>query len=67
MKYQEEKISRVKSKVNGDEFYTSNLYKKIVDGHTFVGVFKQSPESANRHINWMRKDSIMEIKLDKKR
>ena len=67
MKYQEEKISRVKSKINGDEFYTSSLYKKIVDGHTFLGVFKQLPESTTRQVNWMRKDSIMEIKLDKKR
>lgn len=64
MKYQEEKVSRVKSKINGDEFYTSNRYKKIVDGHTFVGVFKQ--DGPNRHINWMRKDFIMEIKVDKK-
>lgn len=62
MKLREEKISKVKSKINGDEYFTSNLYKKLVDGHTFVGVFKQPPDSGNRQINWMRKDSIVEIK-----
>jgi len=67
MKTKEEKISRVKSKVNGDEFYSSNLYRKMVDGHTFIGVFKQPPESTDRHINWMRKDFVVEVKLDKKR
>ena len=57
-----EKIHRVRSKINGDEFWTSNLYEKTVDGIQFVGVFKQSPTGAAHQVNWMRKDNLTRIK-----
>jgi hypothetical protein len=65
MKSKEERVTQVRSKINGDVFYTSNRYKKIVDGQTFVGVFKH--DGPDRHINWMRKDFIMEVEVVKKR
>lgn len=57
-----ERISRVKSKINGDEYWTSNLYEKTVDGEVFVGVFKQPPTGNAPQVNWMRKDNLVRIK-----
>ena len=55
-----EKIYKVKNLVSNDEFTTSTIYEKIIDGITFIGVWKES--DPHRRINWMRKDSLTKVR-----
>lgn len=56
-----EVIFKVKSKISGEEFYASNLHKRIVDGHTYIGI-SRSPTVDAAHLNWIRKDHIIEVR-----
>lgn len=55
-----EKIYKVKNLISGEVFTTSTVYEKVIDGVTFIGVWKES--DPHRRINWMRKDSLTKIK-----
>jgi hypothetical protein len=57
-----EVISRVKNIVTGDEYFTSNLYEKTIDGVPFVGVFVKPDQERDRRISWMKKDQLSKMK-----
>lgn len=57
-----EKITVVKNNITGDEYCTSNLYSKQIDGIEFVGVFSKSADPHRRKINWVRKDHLVKVK-----
>lgn len=53
-------ITQVRSKISGEVFYASNLHKKIVDGHTYIGI-SRTPVIDPDRINWIRKDHVSEV------
>jgi|TARA_R110000868_G_scaffold87780_2_gene245149 hypothetical protein len=57
-----EVISRVKNIVTGDEYFTSNLYEKNIDGIPFVGVFVKPDSERDRRISWMKKDQLVKMR-----
>jgi len=57
-----EQISLVRSLVTNDQYYTSNLYTKLIDGVEFIGVFVRPDNTDHRPVNWMRKDQMMKVK-----
>lgn len=57
-----ERISQVKNNMTGDVFFTSNLYEKLINGETYIGVFTKSDDFHQRKVNWMRKDSMIKVK-----
>jgi hypothetical protein len=57
-----EVISRVKNIVTGDEYFTSNLYEKNIDGLVFVGVFVKPDSDKDRKISWIKKDQLTKVK-----
>jgi len=44
-----------------DQYYTSNLYTKFIDGVEFIGVFNKPYPANNRRILWIRKDGISRL------
>jgi hypothetical protein len=50
-----EKIYKVKNLISGEEFTTSTVYEKTIDGVFFIGVWK---ENNPQRILWIRKDSV---------
>jgi len=57
-----EHISLVRSNITNDQYYTSNLYSKFIDGVEFVGVFIRPGNTDHRVVNWMRKDQMIKVK-----
>ena len=57
-----EKISIVQNNITGDQYYTSNLYTKYIDGVEFVGVFQKPVDPYHRRINWMKRDHVVKVK-----
>ena len=57
-----EKISIVQNNITGDQYYTSNLYNKFIDGVEFIGVFQRPRSPMDRRVNWMRKDQLARVK-----
>lgn len=58
----QEVISRVKNTITGDEYFTSNLYEKTIDGIVFVGVFVKPDSDRDRRINWIKKDQLTKLR-----
>lgn len=57
-----ERISIVKNNITGDQYYTSNLYTKFIDGVEFIGVFQKPLDPTQRRINWMKRDQLVKVK-----
>ncbi len=55
-----EKVYKVKNLISGDQFTTSTVYEKTIDGVAFIGVWRDS--DPHRRINWMRRDSLTKVK-----
>jgi hypothetical protein len=57
-----EKVSIVRNNITGDQYYTSNLYTKYIDGIEFIGVFQKPIDPQHRRINWMKRDQLVKVK-----
>lgn len=55
-----EKIYKVKNIRTGEIFTTSTIYEKLIDGDTFIGVWREA--DPHRRVNWIRKDSTEKVK-----
>ena len=55
-----ERIYKVKNIRTGEEFITSTVYEKDIDGEQFIGVWRES--DPHRRVNWIRKDSTVKAK-----
>ena len=56
-----EVIEVVKSMYNDDQYYTSNLYTKFIEGVEFAGVFTKPVTPRHRNIRWMRRDALCRV------
>ena len=58
-----EVLTSFRNRINGDVVYTSNLYKsRFVDGAEYIMVFPKPAAFNIRRTNWMRKDSLEQVK-----
>lgn len=55
-----ERIYKVKNIRTGEEFITSTVYEKDIDGEQFIGVWRES--DPHRRVNWIRKNSTVKAK-----
>jgi hypothetical protein len=53
-----EKIYKVKNLISGEEFTTSTVYEKTIDGALFIVVWK---ENNPQRILWIKKDSVKKV------
>lgn len=56
-----EKISKVKNRVTGDIYYSSNLYEKFINGDSYIAVFSKPDGDFRRKMNWMKKDHLHKV------
>lgn len=58
-----EVLTSFRNRINGDVVYTSNLYNsRFVDGAEYIMVFPKPAAFNIRRTNWMRKDSLEQVK-----
>jgi hypothetical protein len=58
-----EVLTSFRNRINGDVVYTSNLYNsRFVDGAEYIMVFPKPVAFNIRRTNWMRKDSLEQVK-----
>lgn len=55
-----EKIIKIRSKINQDEYYSSKSFpEKVIDGEVFIGVKKNI---SDKNIFYMRKENMEVVK-----
>jgi len=57
-----ESLTKVRNHISGDEYYTSNLYEKWINGEKYVGVFTKTDINHTRKVNWVKRDQLIKIK-----